>query len=221
MLNTRSNLALACTLSGLAGYVDGIGYIHLGGLFVSFMSGNSTRLGVMMAQLDWPGAIQAIGLIALFVAGAGAGSLIGRGRGKHRQWLLLLVEALLLAGAATAYAYDRPQIAIAAIVLAMGLENAVFQADGGTTGLGLTYMTGTLVRVGQLLAAALTGGARWAWLPNLLLWAALVAGAALGALAYQGFNLSAVWFGAATAALTSAIAGFAARRAPSVHSASA
>ncbi|MET0967993.1 MAG: YoaK family protein [Tardiphaga sp.] len=217
MLNTRSNLALACTLSGLAGYVDGIGFIHLGGLFVSFMSGNSTRLGVMVAEMDWRKAVDALALIALFVAGAGAGSLIGRGRGRHRQWLLLLVEALLLAGAAAAAAYGRPQWAIAIIVLAMGLENAVFQVDGGAAGLGLTYMTGTLVRVGQLLAAALMGGPRWAWLPNLLLWAALVIGAALGAMAYQRLNLAAVWFGAATALLASAVVGFAARSQPSDH----
>src|SRR5689334_11424450 len=50
-------------------------------------------------------------------------------------------------------------------------------------GLGLTYVTGALVKVGQLLAAAMTGGERWGWLPNLLLWAALVA----GALAYASF----------------------------------
>jgi hypothetical protein len=31
---------------------------------------------------------------------------------------------------------------------------------------------------------ALSGGARWGWAPNLLLWAALVAGSACGALAY-------------------------------------
>jgi uncharacterized membrane protein YoaK (UPF0700 family) len=151
------------------------------------------------------------------VAGAGAGSLIGRGRGRHRQWLLLFVEALLLAFAATAAAYGWPQGAIAIIVLAMGLENAVFQVDGGAAGLGLTYMTGTLVRVGQLLAGALTGGPRWAWLPNLLLWAALVIGAALGALAYQRLNLAAVWLGAATALLTSVVVGFAARSQPSDH----
>ncbi len=48
--------ALAIGLSMLAGYVDAIGFIQLGGFFVSFMSGNSTRLGVG-------------GLIALFVIG--------------------------------------------------------------------------------------------------------------------------------------------------------
>ena len=214
MLTSRSNLALACALSGLAGYIDGIGFIYLGGLFVSFMSGNSTRLGVMAAELNVPKALEALRLIALFVAGAGLGTLIGRGRGRNRQWLLLLAEALLLGAGALSYQMGSPDLAITAIVLAMGLENLVFQAEPGAPGIGLTYMTGTLVRVGQLLATALVGGPRWAWLPNLLLWAALVAGAMIGTVAYQHFNLAAVWFGAAAALLTCAIVGVKARRAP-------
>ena len=70
MLNSPRNVALACALSALAGYVDGIGFIHLGGLFVSFMSGNSTRMGVSLADGHWQDAAQALGLIALFVTGA-------------------------------------------------------------------------------------------------------------------------------------------------------
>jgi uncharacterized membrane protein YoaK (UPF0700 family) len=198
MLDSRRNVALACALSALAGYVDGIGYLHLGGLFVSFMSGNSTRMGVSLAQAQWQDAAQALGLIALFVMGAAAGSLIVLGRGAHRQPFVLLAEALLLAIAALAYTFGLSGLAIGAIVLAMGLENAVFQIDGGA-GLGLTYVTGALVKVGQLVAAALTGGARWAWTPNLLLWAALVAGSACGALAYVWINLAAIWFAAAAA----------------------
>ena len=66
MLDSRRNVALACALSALAGYVDGIGFLHLGGLFVSFMSGNSTRMGVSLAQGHWLNAIEALGLIALF-----------------------------------------------------------------------------------------------------------------------------------------------------------
>src|ERR1700712_3316985 len=116
MLNSPRNVALACALSALAGYVDGIGFIHLGGLFVSFMSGNSTRLGVMAAEMNWPKALEAIRLIALFVVGAGAGSLIGRGRGNNRQWLLLLVEAVLLGAGALSYEAGAPQLAIVAIV---------------------------------------------------------------------------------------------------------
>src|SRR3982075_611139 len=98
MLDSRRNVALACALSALAGYVDGIGYLHLGGLFVSFMSGNSTRMGVSLAEGKWLDAALALGLIALFVIGAAAGSLMVLGRGANRQpWVLLAVAPLLAA----------------------------------------------------------------------------------------------------------------------------
>jgi uncharacterized membrane protein YoaK (UPF0700 family) len=211
MLDSRGNIALACALSALAGYVDGIGFLHLGGLFVSFMSGNSTRMGVSLAAADWPKAAEALALIALFVIGAAAGSLIVLGRGANGQPLLLLAEAGLLGTAALGHALGLPPFAIAAIVLAMGLENAVFQIDGGA-GLGLTYVTGALVKVGQLLATALTRGSRFGWVPNLLLWASLVAGSALGAFGYRWINLNAIWFAAAAALALSALVATAARR---------
>jgi uncharacterized membrane protein YoaK (UPF0700 family) len=204
LLSSRRNLALACALSALAGYVDGIGFLHLGGLFVSFMSGNSTRLGVHLAEGHWSNAAEAIGLIALFVTGAALGSLIVSMRSAFSQCQVLLVEAVLLAAAALCYGFGLAPLAIAAMVLAMGLENSVFQVEGGA-GLGLTYMTGALVKVGQLAAAALTGGRPWAWLPNLLLWAALVLGATGGALAYGWINLTAVWFAAGWALTLSGI----------------
>ena len=211
MLDSRRNVALACALSALAGYVDGIGYLHLGGLFVSFMSGNSTRLGVSLAEENWWNAAAALALIVLFVIGAAAGSLIVLGRGANRQPVVLLAEAVLLALAALFYQIGLPNVAIAAIVLAMGLENAVFQIDGGA-GLGLTYVTGALVKVGQLAAKALTGGARWAWAPNLLLWTALVSGSVGGALAYHWINLAAIWFAAGVALALSGIMAATTRR---------
>jgi uncharacterized membrane protein YoaK (UPF0700 family) len=204
MLDSRRNIALACALSALAGYVDGIGFLHLGGLFVSFMSGNSTRMGVSLADKQWMPAGEALGLIALFVVGAAIGSLIVLGRNAYCQCWLLLAEGGLLVAAAGCYAFGLPNIAVAGIVLAMGMENAVFQIDGGA-GLGLTYVTGALVKVGQHIAAALTGGPPFGWLPNLLLWGALVAGSVCGALAYHWINLAAIWF---AAALTLALSAF-------------
>jgi uncharacterized membrane protein YoaK (UPF0700 family) len=161
-------------------------------------------MGVSLAEGQWWHAATSLGLIALFVVGAAAGSLIVLGRGANRQPWVLLAEALLLAAAALCYAFGLSSAAVAAMVLAMGLENAVFQIEGGA-GLGLTYVTGALVIVGQLLATALTGGARWAWVPNLLLWAALVMGASCGALAYHWINLAAIWFAAAAALALSAM----------------
>lgn len=203
MLDSRANIALACLLSSLAGFVDAIGFIHLGGLFVSFMSGNSTRLGVSLQEGHWREALETVGLIALFVAGAGAGNLIVLGRASYRKTFVLLAEGLLLIGAALSYGFGFSALSISLIVFAMGLENAVF-FTGGAGGLGLTYITGALVRVGQLMALALRGGKRWEWLPSFLQWASLVIGSVLGAFAYRLYSLDAIWFAAALALMLSA-----------------
>jgi uncharacterized membrane protein YoaK (UPF0700 family) len=211
MLDSRRNILLACALSALAGYVDGIGFLQLGGLFVSFMSGNSTRMGVSLAQGHWQAAAEALALIALFVTGAALGSLIVFGRNAYCQCWLLLAEGTLLTAAALCHTFGLSGPAVACIVLAMGLENAVFQIDGGG-GLGLTYVTGALVKVGQHLAAALTGGPRFGWLPNLLLWAALAAGSVLGASAYLRIGLAAIWFAAGAAFALGALVAATVRR---------
>jgi len=45
---------LAIGLALLAGFIDALGYFSLGGVFVSFMSGNSTRFAVDVGnKLDW------------------------------------------------------------------------------------------------------------------------------------------------------------------------
>lgn len=70
---------LAMSLSALAGYIDALGFLSLGGLFVSFMSGNTTRLaaGVAEGVLNgaWLHAALAVLIIVLFVLGVVAGRL--------------------------------------------------------------------------------------------------------------------------------------------------
>nr|GLK21597.1 hypothetical protein GCM10017606_24240 [Microbacterium terregens] len=83
---------------------------------------------------------------------------------------------------------------------AMGAENLVFQRDGEVS-IGLTYMTGAVVKAGQRIGMALLGGARWDWLPHLLLWSSLVAGAIIGALSFHRLGLDGLWFAALAALL--------------------
>jgi uncharacterized membrane protein YoaK (UPF0700 family) len=189
---------LAVCLSALAGYVDATGFIRLGGFFVSFMSGNSTRLAVGLAQGSRQAA-EGAGLILAFVAGVMLGSLAGRLAGPHRRLTVLLLVAGLLAAAATLNMADMTVAAIAAMALAMGAENAVFERDGEVQ-IGLTYMTGTLVKMGQRMTAALLGGDRFGWLPFLFLWLGLIAGAVLGAFAYPMLGLNGLWIAAVYAA---------------------
>ena len=50
-------IGLAVALAALAGFVDAIAFTRLGGYFVSFMSGNSTRLGVGIGLADGTAAL--------------------------------------------------------------------------------------------------------------------------------------------------------------------
>jgi uncharacterized membrane protein YoaK (UPF0700 family) len=192
----RRGVLLAASLSALAGFVDAIGFMTLGGFFVSFMSGNLTRFGVGAALGRWDQAGVAAGLIGLFVVGVVAGALVARRVGEDRRSAVLAVEAALLLLAAGLCAAGRTAAGMAAVVLAMGVENAVFQRQGDV-GVGLTYMTGTLVRMGQRIATALCGGPRWDWVPFLLLWAGLAAGGALGAVSFVRWGVLSLWAAAA------------------------
>lgn len=199
--------AFAVALSALAGFVDAVGYLSTGGFFLSFMSGNSTRLAVGIATHGHDAAIAAL-LILAFVAGVVLGALVGaRWPGPRRGSAILTALAVLLALAALCVSGGLPLPGAMLAAAAMGCENAVFARDGEVR-LGLTYMTGTLVRCGQGLAEALRGGARWGWLPPLLLWLGLAAGAVAGSLVYVAAGKAALWLAAGVAG----IAAFAARR---------
>jgi len=155
---------------------------------VSFMSGNSTRSSVGLAQVQCHDAFQGLAIIAGFVAGTVLGALIGQGGNPARRRAVLATTGLLLAVAALGDAVDVPVMSIAAMVLAMGIVNAVFQKDG-VPGIGVTYMTGALVRVGQRIAASLRGGPPLAWVSSLLLWGSLCCGAFCGALSFAWVGL--------------------------------
>lgn len=199
----RPLIGFAICLSTLAGFVDALGFIGMGGFFVSFMSGNSTRLGVGMAQGLGPVAELAAGLIGMFVAGVVLGSLVGRHVGPwRRKMILLLVGSLLLLAAISPWGTLSKMLLLAA---AMGCENTVFERDGEVS-IGVTYMTGTLVKLGQHLATALSGGTRFGWARYLLLWMGLVAGGVAGAISHALFSLSAIWIAGAAALILAIVA---------------
>lgn len=194
----RRDQVIAAALAALAGYVDAIGFIASGGLFVSFMSGNSTRLGIGLAEASHLAAL-AGSLLTAFVAGVTLATLIGRRQGDYRRRRqLLLVAALLSAGFGLAsWGATWPALLLAA--MAMGAENCVFEA-GGDVKISLTFMTGNLVKIGQRLALALSGGPALDFVPWLLLWLAMIGGAVAGALAWPLLGLANLGIAAAAAA---------------------
>lgn len=210
-----ADLALAVLLVGVAGFVDAVGFLELKHLFVSYMSGNTTQFAVAAAQGAGAGAKLAGGVVALFVAGVVAGRLLGRAAGSWRRSAILAVEAILLGLAAASASFPAR---IALIVLAMGMQNAVLRRAGGVK-VSLTYVTGTLVSLGEKIADALIGAERpLAWLSELLLWSGLVLGAAVGAGVFADHGARALFIPAAVAAALALMAGLARQRPPSARS---
>lgn len=197
----RNARLLAVGFAAMAGMVDAIGFLSSGGFFLSFMSGNSTRLSVGIAE----GApyVAAVALLLIsFVMGVMGGSLIGRNgvlAAARRQSLILAIMSGLLFVAPLLAAHNHLLPCLCLAAFCMGAENTLFERDG-TVSFGLTYMTGALVKIGQGLATLLSGGERLVWVPYLILWLGLVSGAAIGATLFNAFGTASLWLPAALAA---------------------
>lgn len=191
---------LAVGLSTLAGFVDAMGYLALGGLFVAFMSGNSTVLGISVVEGLGERTVLAGGIVAMFVVGVMIGTWVGRPFGARRSPVILLLMGAMLAGAAGLHRLGMTIPCCLTVSLAMGTENTVFQRDG-QAGIGLTYMTGTLVRLGQKIAEACVGGPWGAIVADTLLWTGMVVGALLGTAVYQQVGLDGLWVAVGVAVL--------------------
>ncbi|MFF0815708.1 YoaK family protein [Rhodococcus sp. NPDC003318] len=194
----RATFAIAALLAALAGYVDAMGFITLGGFFVSFMSGNTTQAGVALVDGQWHPVLVGASVVALFVLGVTAGSVLGHLAGRRRRPAVMALVAVLISVATVCSAFGPDQAVIAALTLAMGIENTVFDGSSASS-ISLTYVTGTLVKVGRGIAAALTGGPRWDWLRFAGLWLALSAGVLAGAATHRALGLAGLWFAVAVA----------------------
>ncbi|MGC2199017.1 MAG: YoaK family protein [Stellaceae bacterium] len=191
-------LALAALLAGRAGIVDAIGYLHLSGLFVSYMSGNSTQLAVALGQGNLGEAGTIAELIALFVLGAAVGQVLADLTGSWLMtWVLTGVTILLAISAMLATAAEP-------MVFAMGALNASMHR-AGRIAVSLTFVTGALVRFGQGLGHVLTGRTtEWNWLAQAVPWFGLIAGATIGSAVYMRIGEAAIWVGVVLAGLLAA-----------------
>jgi uncharacterized membrane protein YoaK (UPF0700 family) len=152
------NLTLGALLAGVAGAVNGIGFVLLGA-YVANVTGTATALGGLLAgQRRTPG-LEAGVLLGGFAAGAfGAGLLAARARrtGRAGYVLGLAIEALLLLLflVSTRAAAAERLVALGVLCLAMGLQNALGTSVSGGA-VRSTHLTGLVTDLGLELAAVL------------------------------------------------------------------
>ncbi|WP_416757545.1 YoaK family protein [Pseudomonas sp. BNK-6] len=193
----RVGLGLVACLSVLAGMTDAIGFMATGD-FVSFMSGNTTRMAVAISDGEPALVLRLLLLVATFVVGNALGVVVSRLAGHRALPLLLSIGALLCASAAWPFEQQLP--ALLAAIIAMGMLNAAVEEVNGLP-IGLTYVTGALSRFGRGLGRWVLGERRNGWRVQLVPWSGMFAGAVLGALLEQHLGLKALYVSGLFAAL--------------------
>ncbi|WP_322907440.1 YoaK family protein [Paenibacillus campi] len=176
-----SRLFLSCMLVLFSGYIDSIGYLQMGKVYLSFMSGNSTKLGIALFQGEYATIIHIGLVILLFVTGAFLGTLITDQFVKNKVAVILGVEVLLFISAIILELLHQQQEVLFPIAIAMGMQNTLHQMVSHVD-VGKGFVSGVLFGVGQALAKCLRRKAAAAESFILALsWFAFVIGAALGA----------------------------------------
>ena len=198
-VSSRSNRkGTAICLALVAGYVDGYGLRVLNN-YVSFMSGNTTFAGLEAGQGKLMAALPPGLAIAGFLAGSFVGSWLSHSEYRYAKRLLFVASGGLLALVIVLnFVFNfqgslNANLGLLILSSAMGLLNPAVPRIGKES-LSLTFVTGTLNKIGGHLALAArrerpadAEGAGDTHLRRALLeayiWAGFLAGAVLSGLA--------------------------------------
>jgi uncharacterized membrane protein YoaK (UPF0700 family) len=179
---------LLILLTVVTGLVDAVSYLALGHVFVANMTGNVVFLGFAVVDAEDFSVPASLAAIAGFLFGALAGGWLAGWKGAHRGQLFaatLLIETLLVAVAlalaliAVVSAPVGRYLIIAALSIAMGLQNATARRLAVPD---LTTTVLTLTLTGFAADSGLAGGTNPRLGRRTIATASMFLGAAIGAL---------------------------------------
>ena len=150
----RNAELLAAALAMIAGFIDAYGMITYG-VFVSFMSGNTTQTGYQTAERAFgPASLSALAIL-MFLVGSFAGTLLVQAAGRLARRAVFGVVAAALAEVVGLmhFGFLSVGFGITIVSAAMGVMNSALSRVGAQS-VSLTFVTGTLSRVGSHLALA-------------------------------------------------------------------
>jgi uncharacterized membrane protein YoaK (UPF0700 family) len=181
-----SEARLSWVLAALAGVLGATAFTHSAGYFVTFMTGNAQRAVLGYFRGDVLLSVTAGLLMLCFVAGVVVASVFRRHFwGAHPHGPTVLTTFSLLVATAVDVIDEGWQenvvefAPILFVVFGIGALNTSFVKDGEVS-VPLSYVTGTLVKMGQGIERHIAGGNVSDWLGYFLLFASFVLGAALG-----------------------------------------
>ncbi len=181
-----SETKLSWVLAALAGVLAATAYTHSEGYFVTFMTGNAGRavLGVFDGH-QWL-SISAAALLLSFLGGVVVASLCRRYAWPSQpHGALLLTAASLLAATLIDWIVEGgptlplPLLPILLVAFGVGALNTTFVRNGEVS-ISLSYITGTVVKMGQGIERHISGGTIHEWLGHFLLLFGYTFGAGVG-----------------------------------------
>jgi uncharacterized membrane protein YoaK (UPF0700 family) len=145
---------LAACLAMIAGFVDAYGIINYN-TYLSFMSGNTTQTGYKTGQGKIAAAVPSALAILFFVGGTFAGALLAHSGARRSRRLVFagVAASLALIFGLTQLGFLSGAVHIAVLSFAMGLSNTALSRVGAES-VSLTFVTGTLSKLGVHLAMA-------------------------------------------------------------------
>jgi uncharacterized membrane protein YoaK (UPF0700 family) len=181
-----SEARLSWVLAALAGVLGATAFTHSEGYFVTFMTGNAQRAVLGYFRDDVKLSVSAGLLMLCFVAGVVVASVCRRHLWvAHPHGPTVLTTFSLFAAMVVGLIDDGWEevdldfAPIMLVVFAVGALNTSFVKDGEVS-VPLSYVTGTLVKMGQGIERHIAGGSVTEWLGYFLLVASFVVGAAFG-----------------------------------------
>src|SRR6202020_786766 len=175
-----SEARLSWVLAVLAGVLGATAFTHSEGYFVTFMTGNAQRAVLGYFRHDVLMAITAGLLIVCFVAGVVTASVCRRRFwSAHPHGPTVLATFSLVAATAVDVIEDGWNVnmldfaPIMLVVFGIGALNTSFVKDGEVS-IPLSYVTGTLVKMGQGIERHISGGTIADWLGYFLLFGSFV-----------------------------------------------
>lgn len=182
----------ATFLAAASGATDAIGYLALGNVFTSAMTGNVALLGIALAHRDGERIGRVVGSLVGYMAGAAIGARIARtAKPGDPVWPSAITRALAIetvffvAYAGVWWAVGTgPDVYAKAVLLglgaiALGIQSSAMQRFDNRLGLNTTFVSGALIKlVGQLATGHRFRDIRH----HLLVLVGLVCGCFLGAL---------------------------------------
>lgn len=153
---------VAAFLTWIAGFVDAVGFLSLGGIYTANMSGNSVAIGMQSGSQNWWLAALRLWPVFIYVVGlllcrvlieVGARERIRAIGSVAFAFELALLTPACLSTSAVAAAHSYLYIAL--LALAMGVQNAALTHFSSLT-LHTGFVTGTLLKCAEEFAKFLT-----------------------------------------------------------------